>query len=181
MEEISIYDDEFTWGHRQHMFNFFMNSSYRFARIEQNHKEACMVSTFTGEDMKKLGLLENLHTQDLLDKLNGRIPVHAFVNFDSMLELHHPHTHKGQEVLLYQANMEWRPEWYGETCFYQPDCKEIAFMNLYTPGRLIWFDGDIPHSARPPSSVSPFCRFTFSIIFDKESSEDDDEPFKIHE
>ena len=57
-EEITIYDDEFTWGHRQHMFNFFMNSSYRFTRIEQNHKEACMVSTFTGEDMKKLGLLE---------------------------------------------------------------------------------------------------------------------------
>ena len=176
-EEISIYDGEFTWNQRNYIFEFFMNSKYTFSRIEQNHKEACMVSSFSPDDLKRLQLLENIHTQDLLDRINGRMPIHSFVNFDSMLELHHPHTHPGQEVLLYQANMEWRPEWYGETCFYEPDCKEIAFMNMYTPGRLIWFDGNIPHSARPPSSVSPFCRFTFSMVFAKEG---DNESFKIH-
>ena len=176
-EEIAIYDDEFTWAQQQYMFEFFMNSKYTFSRIEQNHKEACMVSMFSPIDLNRLGLLENIHTQDLLDKINGRTPNQAFVNFDSMVELHFAHTHPGQEVLLYQANLEWRPEWYGETVFYEPDCKEIALMNMYTPGRLIWFDGNIPHSARPPSSVSPFCRFTFSIIFDKESS---NESFKIH-
>ena len=46
------------------------------------------------------------------------------------------HTHYGDNVLLYQANMEWRPEWYGETFYYDDDCDyfyqcgdDIEFMD----------------------------------------------------
>ena len=164
---IYVHDDEFNWTWIQYAFGFMKNSSYRFTTTEQSIKEACMISMFNEEDLVRLNLLEQIKAPELLERIDGRKPVTAFVNFDNIGEVHVAHTHVNQEVLLYQANPEWHTEWYGETMWYDKNCKDIIYCNHYTPGRIIWFDGNLPHSARPPSYTSPFCRFTLSIIFDR--------------
>jgi len=167
---IYVHDDEFQWNYMMHAFNFMKNSSYRFVQTEQNQKEACMVSMYNEDDMGRLDIFNQIKSPELVDRISGRTPITVFVNFDNTGEVHVAHTHYGQEVLLYQANTEWRTEWYGETIWYDKNCENIIYCNQYTPGRIIWFDGDLPHSARPPSAISPFCRFTLSIVYEKVDS-----------
>jgi hypothetical protein len=67
---------------------------------------------------------------------------------------------------LYYVNLEWRDGWYGETFFYSDDLKDVAFTSLYVPGRILLFDGDIPHAIRPQSVAGPKYRITISTFFD---------------
>tara|TARA_Y100000996_G_C22525509_1_gene644260 strand:- start:551 stop:1099 length:549 start_codon:yes stop_codon:yes gene_type:complete len=164
---IYVHDNEFPWNYMQHVFSFAKGSSYRFVEIEQDVKEACMISMYSDDDLDRLGFLDQIKSPEMLDRIAGRKPCVTFVNFDNIGEVHAAHTHYNQEVLLYQANVEWRTEWYGETIWWDTDRKDIIYCNQYTPGRIIWFDGNLPHSARPPSYTSPFCRFTLSLVFDK--------------
>ena len=63
--------------------------------------------------------------------------------------------------------MEWKQEWWGETQFLSEDLKEIIFTNQYVPGRVIWFDGEIPHTIKTQSFSAPKFRFSLSIFFDR--------------
>ena len=81
--------------------------------------------------------------------------------------MHYLHIHQKQQVCLYYVNLDWRDGWHGETLFYNPDnLKEIAYTSLYIPGRIILFDGSIPHAIRPQSVKAPKFRFTLSLFFD---------------
>jgi Rps23 Pro-64 3,4-dihydroxylase Tpa1-like proline 4-hydroxylase len=51
--------------------------------------------------------------------------------------------------ILY-LNKDWEENWQGETMFYD---QEIAYAVLPKYGRLVIFDGDISHAARPPSRL----------------------------
>ena len=52
-------------------------------------------------------------------------------------------------VILY-LNHEWNPNWGGETIFYDHnlDAQRIVTPK---PGRVVMFDGRIPHTGRPPT------------------------------
>lgn len=71
------------------------------------------------------------------------------------------------KTLIYYANREWDANHGGETVFYDMDQKEIIFVSTYTPGRVIIFDSDMPHSARPQSFDAPNYRFTLALKFIK--------------
>ena len=62
--------------------------------------------------------------------------------------------------------MDWKDGWYGETIFYNPDnINDIVFTSPYIPGRIILFDGDIPHAIRPQSSKASKFRISLSLFF----------------
>jgi len=65
-------------------------------------------------------------------------------------------------VLIY-GNFEWHSDWKGETVFYNDTFNEIIFSTTMKPGRVIVFEGTIPHSATPPSFLSPFSRYTYAV------------------
>ena len=77
-----------------------------------------------------------------------------------------PHNHENQTVLLYYANMEWCPEYAGETLFYDEYLKSVSFCSIYTPNRVVIFDGEIPHALRPQSGRAPEYRFTISVFLE---------------
>ena len=56
---------------------------------------------------------------------------------------------ENKTVLLY-LNYEWHPNWGGETIFYDHnlDAQRIVTPK---PGRVVMFDGRIPHTGRPPT------------------------------
>ena len=82
-------------------------------------------------------------------------------------DVHYIHHHPDKHVLLYYVNLDWRDGWYGETLFYDPyDIEKISFTSVYKPGRIILFDGSIPHAIRPQSIKAPKFRFSLSLFFE---------------
>ena len=81
-------------------------------------------------------------------------------------DVHYIHSHPNKQVALYYCNLDWEDGWYGETMFYNPkDLDQISYTSLYKPGRIILFDGGIPHAIRPQSICGPKYRMSLSLIF----------------
>ena len=77
------------------------------------------------------------------------------------------HAHSDTEkVILYYAALEWEDHWEGETMFFAED-GEIEFVNKYVPGRVIVFDGQMPHPIRAPSHAGPQFRLTATWFMEK--------------
>lgn len=66
---------------------------------------------------------------------------------------------------LWFLSKHWEPEWGGETMFFDAS-GDAMFCASPKPGRLVLFDGAIPHVGRPPSRICYAPRFTFAIKFD---------------
>lgn len=68
---------------------------------------------------------------------------------------------KGLTALWYIAP-EWNAEWGGETLFYnsQMDAEVVVTPK---PGRLVVFDGGIPHVGRPPNRICYAPRYTLAF------------------
>jgi|TARA_B100001996_G_C18639865_1_gene585217 hypothetical protein len=95
----------------------------------------------------------------------------GLVNDSHNIHVDAPKPGHGKTVLIY-PNKEWKPEWGGETVFYEEDMKELVYLNPYVPGRILIFDGSIPHCAKPQALRGPKYRFTIAMkFFSKEIDE----------
>ena len=77
--------------------------------------------------------------------------------------VHVDNTTEGFYTLLYYANPEWQADWAGETAFYNEAQNDIIKSVYPTPGRMVFFDSRIPHSARTPSRSCEFIRYTIAV------------------
>lgn len=79
--------------------------------------------------------------------------------------IHKDVSYFGEEeyTCLVYLNPNWKKNYYGETTFFERDGEgaEIAAQVKPKYGRLVIFDGNIPHSARPPSFNFTGARLTF--------------------
>lgn len=66
---------------------------------------------------------------------------------------------------LWYVAPEWNPEWGGETLFYDAQLDAVAVVTP-RPGRLVIFDGAIPHVGRPPNRVCYAPRYTLAFKMD---------------
>jgi hypothetical protein len=89
----------------------------------------------------------------------------AVINLSTPSGVNFIHAHPEAKVLLYYVNLDWKPEWYGETLFLDEELKRIELALPYTPGRVVVFDGDCPHGIRPQSHAGPAFRFTLALLF----------------
>jgi hypothetical protein len=67
----------------------------------------------------------------------------------------------GTFTLLYYPMAQWRPEWEGETLFYDGRGEVIGGVKP-APNRAVLFDSRIPHSGRAPSRACPGLRVTLA-------------------
>ena len=73
------------------------------------------------------------------------------------------------KTLLYYANKDWEMNWGGETVFFNDRGTDYAGVISYVPGRIVIFDGRIPHRANPMNTrLSPAYRFTVALKFHEE-------------
>jgi len=70
---------------------------------------------------------------------------------------------RDRTVLIY-ANAQWRPEFSGETVFFD-DAGEIVRSVLPRPGRVVIFDSTLLHCARPPTKILLGLRLTVAFKF----------------
>jgi hypothetical protein len=92
------------------------------------------------------------------------------VNLSRPFDVYFNHCHSEDKVLLYYVNLRWKEEWGGETLFYDDNLQDIFYASAYTPGRIVVFDGKIPHTLRAQASTGPQFRFTFTIFLNKNNA-----------
>lgn len=89
-----------------------------------------------------------------------------FASFGDMLFIHTDCQPGARELTaLWFIAPEWHPEWGGETLFFNSDM-DAEFVASPRPGRLVMFDGAIPHVGRPPNRICFAPRYTYAMKFE---------------
>lgn len=170
---IEIFDDLITFSVRSQILNFIQNSNYRLVgwqdREDFDREKLDIHSAWSLEDLQRSNLMPYVEQAIKQSKFNIGIEQYqkCVVNLVKAGDVYHTHVHRDQYGLLYYANLEWFEHYAGETLFFDKFKKEVVKAISFVPGRIIVFDGDIPHTIRPQSSIGPQFRFTLTVFFDK--------------
>ena len=168
---INIIDGAVDFSERESIYSFLRHSAYHIGNEDADaietahHKYMC--SYFSQTDVDNLKFLEYIRDTPAHEIISGKLLTRAHVNLSTPTDCHWAHDHRGQIGLLYYANKHWKHDWAGETVFFTDDLSEVAYASVYKPGRIIIFDGEIPHSVRPQSSIAPTYRLTLSLFFNR--------------
>ena len=96
-------------------------------------------------------------------------PYRVYTNFAAYGDMLYTHVDSTPDrrglTALWFLSKHWEPEWGGETMFFDAS-GDAMFCASPRPGRLVLFDGAIPHVGRPPSRICFAPRFTFAIKLD---------------
>jgi hypothetical protein len=170
---ISCFDGLVPLQTRSQILQYLYNSKYKIGWADvaygKNSVYRSIHSPFTPQEVHDCGLGNIIDTtSQIADLLVGYEYSNCMVNLSVPMDPNFTHTHPhGQRIVLYYANPEWESAWYGETLFFNDSDTEIIYTVRYTPGRIVVFDGDIPHSIRPQSLIGPQFRFTVAVIYTK--------------
>lgn len=141
----------------------------------------CPIENPTAQQEVGLKASENPLWEDVLQFLEITIPeipprdecYAAYINvmrFGNSPAIHCDapyHVDKQKTVLVYM-NPVWHPEWGGETVFFD-DTLDAKYIVQPRPGRVVIFDGRIPHTAKTPSLKFLYNRFILAFKYmDKE-------------
>ena len=171
-KKIYVFDNVFEMDWRRQAFIFIRRSAFKLGWGDQedphNSQHIYLHSRYTSDDVEKFGILNQIKDEKMLSLIEGKTmdpDVGATVNLSVPTDTYFAHPHRNT-TLLYYANPYWKEEWAGETLFFNEDVSEVVYTSIYKPGRVIIFDGSIPHSLRPQSKLAPQYRFTFSLFLD---------------
>lgn len=170
IEGVDVYDNVFDLSKRFDILESVRKSPFQIGWPDNNtSNESYMYSHWTPEKLNSINFFSDfVEGHPLHDKVNPDKFLRCIINSDVSSNAHWTHTHINENVLLYYVNMEWQDGWGGETLFYdKKKNSDIIFGSKFTPGRMIWFDGEYPHSIKTQSRVAPQYRFTVSIFFKK--------------
>jgi len=93
----------------------------------------------------------------------------SYTNYASFGDMLFTHTDcmpgAGEITALWFIAEHWEHEWGGETLFFNQHM-DAEFVVSPKPGRLILFNGEIPHVGRPPNRICYTPRYTFAMKFE---------------
>ena len=93
-------------------------------------------------------------------------PLRAYTNYAAYGDMLYTHTDclpdQRELTALWFISAHWEPEWGGETMFFDA-AGDAMFCASPKAGRLVIFDGAIPHAGRPPSRICYTPRYSFAI------------------
>jgi len=166
---IQVYDDVFNFDYRQELYCFIKSSLFKIGWADSIVAEKSyeyLHSIYNDKDIDNIKYFKKLKNTPIMEYTKGLEHKHTVVNLSTLSDANFVHSHPQKLTILYYANLDWQDGWHGETIFYDDFGKEVIFTSPYTPGRIIVFDGRIPHTIRPQSSIAPKFRFTISSFFD---------------
>lgn len=171
-KKIVVYDGLLPLLLRSKIYQFVKQSRFVIGWHDGEYEKArgyeFLHSVYSHEDNANCGLLPFLKDTEVDKHINGMEPLKSMVNLSVPSDTHFPHAHPESLVILYYVNLDWENHWHGETLFYTEDLGDIELALKYTPGRVVVFDGSIPHSIRPQSISADNYRFTYALTFTKE-------------
>ena len=168
---LNIFDDVVPYNIRYLIWRSCMETPFKLGWSDTSEVEKYDFNTYSSlqvSDLEYTGILPYFErcinetewfTNSKLSKI--------ILNLVRSDDVHYHHTHQSKQVLLYYINLDWKDGWYGETLFYDScNFDNIIFTSTYKPGRIILFDGCIPHAIRPQSIKASKFRFSLSLFFD---------------
>jgi SM-20-related protein len=99
----------------------------------------------------------------LIDVKAPNVLVRAYANgmpFGTEGSIHTDSISDKSFTFIYYPHLAWWPDWGGETVFFNKDYTDIIDCVFPKAGRLIAFNGTIPHVARSVSRTCPEIRIT---------------------
>jgi hypothetical protein len=165
---IFTFDNTVPFEQMQFIYNFVSRSYFRLGWEDRHDiKTPNIHSRYTEEEVKSCGLYP--YIKKIIDENNygNNKFVECIVNLSKSGDYNFCHTHKDKIVLLYYVNLNWQDGFGGETIFYDDDLINAKSVSSFVPGRIILFDGAIPHTIRAQSTYGPDYRFTISYFLEK--------------
>jgi len=171
MKNLKIIDNFLNPSDLTSLYTMVINSRYTIGWSDDNelrHKlYPNLHSMYNFEDIQKTKLLNPVLKLAKTKNIDINDYYRSVVNLTKPLDVNFIHSHPDSYVFLFYCNLTWNHEWGGETVFYSNDKKDIIYSSPYTSNRLIFFDGDIPHTIKSQNLIGPTYRFTLSIFFNK--------------
>lgn len=163
---LEIYDDCFTYDERAGWAKFIKNSLFRVDGSDYDAKNQMQFySSYSFEDIKNMGILDSPGFKLISDDHNllDRPLKQARINLSPPGDHASIHTDNKGLTFLYYANLEWELDWDGHTLFMNDTLSEAEYTCIYKPGRVVVFDGSIPHMILNPSHKAGAHRFSFAM------------------
>jgi hypothetical protein len=168
--KIEIYDDIFSMSERSNMYHFACNSSYTLDRSgsslpefsEYNKTLRCL---FTVTDIINFNFFKNSWILNYLKENNLRVN-RVYINLCTASDTYQYHVDtftKNVPTMLYYLNLKWDPTWEGETHFSNDNMGDILCSSGFIPGRLVVFDGTIPHKSSQPAPGAKYYRLVLAV------------------
>lgn len=168
---IHVFDDLFPSSFRSDAFGYLkqlpLSLGWGDTLITEHQHHKYLHGEVSAADLDAMRMSTYMKQTELASVLEGLTLQKSILNVSVCTDAHFMHTHSEKKVALYYANLEWSDGWHGETLFFSENGKDIVFATPYTPGRVIVFDGAIPHAIRPQSRIAPQHRFTLAMIYDE--------------
>lgn len=176
-KHIKVFDNIFANHERMYMYEFLVHSAYyvqrsSFAIPERSSVHKTLKCDFSLKDILSFKFFKNKSILEYIKTNNLRIE-RCYTNLCTASDIYQYHVDTDTETCptgLYYANIEWDPTWEGETHFSDDSMTDIIFSSSFTPGRLVIFDGTIPHKSSQPAPSAEYYRFVFTIKFANEKS-----------
>ncbi len=174
-KEIKIYDDLIPYDVRLKLYRFINDSFFRVNGndeiLVENQMEQHIFSTYSKTDLDNTNFLKIPEIKHILKEVENYEIQQTRINLSTLSDKNHFHVDNtaGWDVktLIYYPNMRWIIDWGGYTLFANENLSEIEYCASYKPGRIILFDGSIPHCIAPPTNFAPCFRYSFIIQFKK--------------
>jgi len=170
-KKIHIYDDIFHLQDLQDIFAFVEQGEFKRTNLDlvyfNNQNVDYKWSRLIGINdhwFKRVIEIYNKH----IDELKQPFTVErSYINFSTMETVDMIHCdcladNTKQFTMLHYANWYWEPNWHGETIFYDDQGQDVVAAVSLKPGRVVFFNGNIPHSAIAPARIAAYPRFTIA-------------------
>jgi hypothetical protein len=172
--KIEVYDNSFSSAEKYQIYLYMVNSKFSISRIsapipEANSVRKTLQCNLSLRDNLNIGIFNNKIVVDYIRKQFQKNEIrlhHAYILLCTAGDLYQYHLDSNIETNitgLYYGNIEWRPEWEGETHFSDENMSEIIYTSSFIPGRLVFFDATIPHKSSQPSADAPYYRFALAM------------------
>lgn len=167
-----VIDNPFGTAYHELLYDFVINSYFKIGSQDGpsplHRREHLYIHSDWGiDDVNRVGLLDKIKALKQFQPYKDYELIRTTINLSVPSDTNFAHTHDDQISLVYYVNLDWRPEWAGETVFYNEDMSEIIYSSVYKPARLLIFDGSTPHSIRVQSNSAPHYRFSLAMFFNK--------------
>jgi hypothetical protein len=174
---IHVFDNVLDHKAQYYFYRYIKNLSYKCNNVDSavntNNGFIKFRSDITPEQELDMNFFNAIQSQKCLGLIKDYKIHSMYVNLGIPTDCHQLHTDIASSItnidecltLLYYVNCDWNINWGGETLFYNNDLSGIEYTSFFKPGRIILFDGSIPHSARPQSFSSNQYRFTLACKF----------------
>ena len=177
-KQIHIFDDLYPFHYRS---NWYDNATQAWYAPTGNddftleHKGDFTLWAPIGQFMNKFDVLDHENSAPVRELIGDSVMDlnQARINLSTLNDRNRFHVDTINEptlTLLYYLNIQWKLEWGGYTLFADDQVEEIEQVVSNRPGRVVLFDGSIPHCIAAPTSLAPAYRFSLALKFHQASS-----------